>query len=223
MIDTLLSFVAPHHCSGCGELGTLLCHNCKYDIISEPFSACIACGKGIAGKQGLGKECSDVPYERAWCVAPRHDVLQRLLDDYKFANTKAAFKPLAGLLHEHMPELPPNVHIVPVPTVNSHIRQRGYDHTLLLSRRFAKRRSLPVSPVLHRATNTMQRGANKRQRIKQAKVAFVCHETLDAETIYLLIDDVITTGATVRFAAQTLVDAGAQTVWVASISRQTLD
>lgn len=222
MIDTLLSYIAPHHCSGCGESGTLLCHNCKYDIISEPYSACIACSTAIAGKQGLCKKCV-VPYERAWCVAPRHDVLQRLIDDYKFANVKAASVPLASLLHEQLPELPVNVNVVPVPTISSHIRQRGYDHTLLVARRFAKQRHLTISTPLQRATSTMQRGANKRDRTKQAQSAFMCSESLDPKAIYLLLDDVVTTGATVKFATKTLIDAGAQTVWVVSISRQPLD
>lgn len=222
MIDTLLSYVAPHHCSGCGETGTLLCDNCKYDIISEPYSACVACSKGLAGKQGLCSSCH-VPYERAWCAAARHDTLQRLIDSYKFSNAKAAYFPLTSLLHENLPELPSDIIIVPIPTVASHIRQRGYDHALLVARHFAKTRQLTLSPVLQRKSTTMQRGANKRTRTAQAKQAFVCHQQLDTATTYLLIDDVITTGATVKYAAKTLIDAGAGVVWVASISRQPLD
>lgn len=222
MLDALLSLTAPHHCSGCGQIGTLLCHNCKYDIISEPFSACVACGRGISGRNGLCASCH-LPYERGWCVAPRRDQLQRLINSFKFTNAQAAYRPLADLLHEHLPELPSTVRIVPVPTVNAHIRQRGYDHMLLIARRLGRQRRLRVDTSLQRATNTMQRGTGKRQRTQQAKVAFTCPQLLDPDAIYLLIDDVITTGATVKYAAQTLRDAGASTIWVASISRQPLD
>lgn len=222
MIDSLLSIVAPHHCCGCGFGGTLLCDNCKYDIISEPFSACIACGRGVTGKNGLCNGCH-MPYSRAWCVSARQDQLQRLIDSFKFTNARAAYRSLAGLFHEHLPELPSNVRVVPVPTISSHIRQRGYDHTLLISKRFARIRALEVDTVLQRATDTMQRGAGRRLRTEQAKKAFACPKPLSPDSIYLLIDDVVTTGATVKYAAQTLVDAGAQTVWVASISRQPLD
>ncbi|MDB5177188.1 MAG: putative Phosphoribosyltransferase [Candidatus Saccharibacteria bacterium] len=222
MIDTLLSFVAPHHCSGCAQIGSLLCDNCKYDITQEPYGACCACGKGLVTAKGLCGSCR-VPYERAWCVADRRDQLQRLIGNYKFTNTRAAYRPLADLLHAHLPELPSNVVIVPVPTVNSHIRQRGYDHMLLVANRLAKLRGISVATDLQRATNTKQRAAGRAQRIKQAKKAFMCQKSLDPSLIYLLIDDVITTGSTVKYASQTLIDAGAQTVWVASISRQPLE
>lgn len=222
MLDTFLSIVAPHHCSGCGEIGTLLCHNCKYDIISEPYSACVACGTTITSKQGLCKKCR-VPYEKAWCIAPRHDTIQRLIDGYKFSYQRTAYRSLAGLLHSGLPELPSGVVVVPIPTASSHIRQRGYDHTLLVARSFAKQRRLKLARPLTRVTDTMQRGANARQRTAQAKAAFMCHEPLDPEGVYLLVDDVVTTGATVKYAAKTLIDAGAGAVWVASISRQPLD
>lgn len=222
MIDTVLSFLAPHRCSGCAISGTLLCDNCKYDIISEPFSACGACGKGIAKKNGVCGKC-DVPYMQIWCVSDRRDQLQRLIDNYKFTNARAAYRPLADLLHERLPELPTNTIVVPVPTVNSHIRQRGYDHMLLVARRFARLRKLPIDTSLRRITNTKQRSASAKQRAANAKVAFACSKTLDADATYILIDDVVTTGSTVRYAAQVLLDAGAGTVRVASISRQPLD
>lgn len=222
MLDTLMSIVAPHHCCGCGFEGTLLCENCKYDIISEPYSACVACAKGLAGPKGICSSCT-VPYKRAWCIAPRQDSVQKLIDAYKFMNAKAAYGPIADLLDAHIPLLPENCVLVPVPTIGSHIRQRGFDHTLLMARRFGRQRHLPVANHLRRRTNTMQRGARSRQRTEQAKRAFECRTTLDPYAIYLLIDDVITTGATVKYAAQALMDAGATKVWVAAISRQPLD
>lgn len=164
-----------------------------------------------------------MPYRRAWCVADRRDHLERLINGYKFANTRAAYRPLAELLHARLPELPENTVIVPVPTVSSHIRQRGYDHMLLIARHFARLRRRSVATGLQRTTSTKQRGAGRKQRIDHAKAAFVCRAPLDSSHIYLLIDDVITTGATVHYAARALRDAGATTVWVASISRQPLD
>lgn len=222
MLDTLLSFIAPHHCCGCSELGTLLCDNCKYDIISEPFNACVACGEKVAGLSGLCESCR-LPYERAWCVADRRDHLQQLINDFKFTNTRAAYRPLAALLHDSMPELPSSTIIIPIPTVNSHIRQRGYDHMTLVAKEFARQRKLPTKQLLERVTYTTQRGSTARQRTAQAKVAFRCPVELAPTAIYLLVDDVITSGATVKYAAKTLKNAGAQIVWVASVSRQPLD
>ena len=222
MIDTLLSFVAPHHCSGCGEIGTLLCDNCKYDIVSEPYNNCLVCGKAQAVTQGICPDCN-VPYSRGWCVADRRDQLERLINLYKFGNAKAAYGPLALLLHEHLPELPENVVIVPIPTVAGHIRERGFDHMMLIARRLAKQRGVAVAPVLRRVTSTKQRDASRTKRIAQAKAAFACTRQLDSKKIYLLLDDVMTTGSTMRYAAQKLRRAGAEQVWIATISRQPLD
>jgi len=149
--------------------------------------------------------------------------LERLINAYKFGNAKAAYRPLTQLLHERLPELPANTVVVPVPTVSVHIRQRGYDHMALIARRFAAQRHIPMSAILRRATSTKQRDASRSQRIAQAKVAFDCPAQLDSDKIYFLLDDVITTGATIRYAAQKLRDAGASDIWVAAVSRQPLD
>lgn len=222
MIEKLLAFIAPHHCFGCGILGFTLCESCKYDIVSEAFSACVGCGVPIVPVTGLCAKCK-YPYERAWCVADRRDQLQRLIDGYKFRNARAAYWPLADLLHLRLPDLPKETVIVPIPTISSHIRQRGYDHMLLIARQLGRFRHLPVNSLLTRATNTTQRGAKARERDAQAKAAFVCQSQLNSDAVYLLVDDVITSGATVNYAAQTLRNAGASRVWVASISRQLLD
>ncbi len=200
----------------------LLCDSCKNDIIDEPFLYCGACAKRPASGNGICKECK-VPYERMWCMADRRDNLQRLIGNFKFTNAKSASTTLADMLNDHLPEMPQNVVVVPVPTVGPHIRQRGYDHMLLIARRFAKLRSLQVNTGLQRASTAQQRSAGRTLRVKQAKSAFKCNTNLDSDKIYLLMDDVITTGATVKYATKTLLDAGATKVWVASISRQPMD
>lgn len=222
MLDALMAFVAPHHCSGCDKSGTLLCLHCKYDIINEPFALCSSCGKSLAGPKGICSNCT-VNYQRAWCVADRRDQLERLINSYKFTNARAAYRSLTDLLDTRLPELPDNTVVVPIPTVSSHIRQRGYDHMLLIAREFAKRRKLQLHTGLERATSTKQRAAGRAQRIAQAKAAFAHPKPLDPTNIYLLVDDVVTTGSTMQYAAKTLIDAGAKSVWVASISRQPLD
>jgi predicted amidophosphoribosyltransferase len=80
-----------------------------------------------------------------------------------------------------------------------------------------------VSQVIQRATSTKQRQASKAQRIAQAKVAFKIAGTVNPDIPYLLIDDVMTTGATIQSAAQLLKDSGARDIWVAIIARQPLD
>jgi len=164
-----------------------------------------------------------VSYERAWCVGERSGVLQRLVGDFKFQNMYAAHIPLAQLLDERISELPSNTIVVPVPTIAAHIRERGYDHTKLIAKRIARRRKLRMQTALIRVTTTKQRDASRKDRLKQAKAAFAANGHIDETANYLIIDDVVTTGATMYYAAQTLQAAGAQHIWVATIARQTLD
>ncbi|MEI7539756.1 MAG: phosphoribosyltransferase family protein [Candidatus Saccharibacteria bacterium] len=221
MLDTILSFIAPHHCSGCGKIGGLLCDNCKINIINESRMVCVVCHRPT-GRNWLCNTCK-VPYERVWVVGERTGILQRLIGLYKFERVRSAHKTLGDLLLEVLPELPNNVVIVPIPTTSGRIRERGYDHMLLIADYIAKARGLKCSQLLARATNTKQRQANMKQRLVQAKSAFRVNSDIDEDSICLLVDDVITTGATIKYAARALHDAGARHVWVALIARQTLD
>lgn len=160
--------------------------------------------------------------ERAWCVGERAEALKGLLDAFKFERTRAAYEPLVDLLVERLPSLPENLVVVPVPTISPHIRVRGYDQTKLLASCLAKRLNRPVETVLYRKTNSTQRGATKKQREAQAKLAFGA-KPVDGEHCYLLVDDIVTTGSTIRYGAQALRDAGAVAVWAAIVARQPLD
>jgi len=222
MLDRLIENLAPHYCYGCGQVGTSLCDNCKYDITNEAFAGCLACGN-MATRSGICDQCR-VPYEKAWCVGERAEALERLIDAYKFEYVQAAHQTLAEMLLDTLDELPPETVIVPVSTIAKHIRQRGYDHTLLIARHVARKRNLTIHQSLKRSHTTVQRGASRTKRISQAKKAFwVEPVTVDPDRPYLLIDDVVTTGATLHYGALALQEAGVRRVWVAAIARQPLD
>lgn len=221
MLDSLISLIAPHLCFSCGALGSNLCDYCKYDIENEYFAGCISCGK-LANKNGICANC-DLPYSRAWCVGERAGVLSQLVDSFKFHNNYAAHKDLAALLSDCIGILPSNAVIVPLPTVASHVRARGYDHTLLLARALARRQKVSLSQSLRRANNTTQRGGDKTMRQIQAEQAFIVKGQIDGERPYIIVDDITTTGASLYHSASLLRRAGVKTVWVAVIARQPLD
>jgi ComF family protein len=130
---------------------------------------------------------------------------------------------LGDLLLEKIDQLPSGTIVVPIPTVSAHIRQRGYDHSKLIAKYIARKRGLKYNQALERVTATKQRGASKAVREKQARKAFAVRGSITPDVPYLLIDDVVTTGATMRYAAQALLDGGASHVWAAAIARQPLD
>ncbi|MDB5179840.1 MAG: putative Phosphoribosyltransferase [Candidatus Saccharibacteria bacterium] len=220
ILDSLLAVVAPHLCSGCGHIGSTFCDNCKYNIIEEPFSGCILCERPSV--QGV---CDDhkTAFNQAWTVGVRSGALQRLIGGFKFRNMKASSIDLADLLHKRLPQLPHSTVFVPIPTTSAHIRERGYDHMLLIAKELGRLRHTPVEQLLIRNNSLIQHHANRKDRIIQAATAFRVEGNIDPNAIYILLDDVVTTGATIEQAALLLKNAGAATIWVAATSRQPLD
>ncbi|MES2630739.1 MAG: phosphoribosyltransferase family protein [Patescibacteria group bacterium] len=158
-------------------------------------------------------------------MSERVTVLRRVVDAYKFEYVKAAAHSLVDLLDESLPILPKNMVIVPVPTAASHIRQRGYDHLDILARLLSLRRGLPVARLLERSSTKTQHELNKVERQIEASSAFhvAGGVSIDANTPLLILDDIITTGSTVRAAAEVLSQAGAKNIFVAALAYQPLD
>lgn len=220
MIETLLSTLAPHLCSSCGVVGQLLCDNCKSNIISQWRPICVLCGKLSRGGVCMSHHAF---FDFAWILGRRSGVLQCLIGSFKFQHQRAGALLLAGMLHVAIPTLPAFVVVVPIPTSRPHIRQRGYDHCLLLAKRFGRLRRIPVRPILFRRHDAVQHKSSRQQRLAQARTAFMIDGTLDPAVTYILFDDIVTTGATLNQAARVMKEAGAQTVWVVAIARQPLD
>lgn len=135
----------------------------------------------------------------------------------------AALDDIVDLLNTAVPALPPETVVVPVPTLASHVRQRGYDHALLLAEAFARRRGLKVEKLVERSGVAVQHRLKRAQRIEAAKRAFGVTAVLDPNTPYLIVDDIFTTGATVAAVATELRKAGAREVWVAVVAYQPID
>lgn len=220
MINKLLAYIAPHLCCGCGYVGTLLCDSCIENIVETPIDWCAVCSRPASASV-----CSEhrTSIAIAACGGVRDGALEQLIDLYKFEYAKAAARPLASLILARLPVLPSETVVVPIPTIAPHIRQRGYDQTLLLAREIARRRDYRVTPVLQRRANSVQRDASRQVRERQAAAAFMMSTSLDPSLPYLLVDDVATTGATLRAGVRALRQAGAATVYVAVAARQPLD
>lgn len=175
MLDKLMPIIAPHYCCGCDKIGSMLCCNCKYNIISDRQLFCIKCRRPTYS-MSLCQDCA-IDIERAYVVGVREGVLQRVIGLYKFERAYGGHKDLGDLLIEVLPDLPRNTVIVPVPTAPSHIRERGYDHMALIARYVSRQMKLDYRRFLVRATDTKQRQADSKTRIKQAKKAFKCVTT----------------------------------------------
>ncbi len=220
MLDSLLQIIAPHYCYSCQKIGSVLCNSCIYNIVNEDQNACIECLK-----PALDGNCNDckTPFQKAWYVGVREGELARVVGDYKWSRKYEAHKPLSKLIDYCLPIFPPNTIIVPVPTISHHKRIRGYDHIDVIAHAVAKARKLRKQNVLTRKNNYIQHKATKVDRTKQANLSFECKEKLDSNVPYLIIDDIVTTGSTIKAATRVLQGAGAKEVWVAAIARQPLN
>lgn len=219
MLKKIIQTLTPHYCYACGEIGSVLCSNCKYNIINEYTPRCIVCS--VPSRDGSVCIGHDLPFESSWCVGERADTLKMIVDAKYYAVREAAMVQ-ALLLDAILPYFEKSV-FVPVPTSAAHIRQRGYGHSEYIARELAKIRSTHYCPAVTRRNNTTQHGSSRTVRIKQARNAYEVKECLDDDTLYIIVDDVYTTGATVINVAQQLSFAGARHIGVAITTRQTLE
>ena len=216
MIDDLLILIAPHPCISCGKIEAVLCSNCKYDIVKGAHDTCLFCNR-------VHPDSENAICSTTWFVGDRKAVLQRLVGIYKFNGVRAARFVLAALLYSTAPHLPRDAVVVWIPSNPKHIRERGYDHMRLLAAAFAKKAQLTIRPLLKRQTYFVQHRSDRKTRLNQVVGAFTVTERLDKHKTYLLLDDIYTTGATVKEALKVLIEAGAGHVIVAVIARQPLD
>ena len=118
--------------------------------------------------------------------------------------------------------------LVPLPTIRKHIRERGFDHTLRLCfelEEFLQKRfddlgvSVEYQSLLVRKNKTVQVGKEKKERVKQAEKAYGIREGIKIEnkTLYILVDDVTTTGASLLAAKKIL---QADQVWAAVLMKE---
>ena len=217
----------PSHCLACGGRGTGgrdLCAACHAGL---PWlrTACPRCALPLPTPESVCGECLRAAFDQgrpplqavhAAFVYARP--LDRLLPRFKFHGDLAAGRLLAALMGEAAPPFPRDAVIVPVPLHRQRLRMRGYDQALELAKPLAVTCGLPLrDDVLHRARATAaQSRLHADQRKRNMRNAFEVDASLPLPASVVLIDDVMTTGATLHAAAKALRKAGIARVeaWV---------
>lgn len=211
----------PTRCLACDDAGLDgldLCAACEAGL-PENASACRACAvplpePGVCGAcLGARSPLTEVraPFVYA---AP----LDRLLPRLKFAGDLAAATLVSQLMATRLRDAPRPQALLPVPLHRARLRRRGFDQALEIAKPLGRALGLPVldgALVRQRATaeqSTLSAIARKRN----VRGAFVARAKLPLPAHVALVDDVMTTGATLRAAAVALRQAGVQRVdaWV---------
>jgi ComF family protein len=168
-----------------------------------------------------GCAASEPPVARTVAYGPYQDGLKRLVQAIKFQGFDIAAAPAAARLadivrHEGI-DTPDAV--VAVPSTRRRNRQRGYDPGVLLAEELGHRLSLRTLPALTRVRETPPQSALGAFE-RRANVAGAFRgRPIAAGRSLLLVDDVMTTGATASEAAGVIKAAGASRVWVAVVGR----
>ncbi|MDB6163114.1 MAG: ComF family protein [Xanthomonadaceae bacterium] len=223
--DTLrewLRRVWPPRCLACGERGhgsRDLCRACT-NALPWNSSACPSCALPLPAPATACGVClrRKPPLERtvAACVYSRP--LDRLLPRFKFHGDLAAGRLLAQLMADACAGLPRPEALVPIPLHRSRLRSRGYDQALELASPLARMLDLPLHDdlLVRQRVTAPQSELSARARRRNVRNAFVVDAGTPLPAHVALVDDVMTTGASVHAAARALRRAGVQRVdaWV---------
>jgi len=204
-LGVLIEMFFPPHCVACGAAGAWLCPSCIAAIPSPrrlvPVSRLRVRPDGLDG---------------ALALAPHVYPLREAVHGFKYGGLRVLADPLSALLAEGWQAHHPKVDLViPVPLHRDKLRRRGYNQSELLSLAFGERVGLEVrSDILKRWRATRsQIGLSPEERQENVGGAFLCAEGPVRGARVALLDDVLTTGATMSACARALREAGAREVW----------
>lgn len=212
-------------CSAPAQGRSAICHGCLADL---PWNrqACKRCAAPLPAEAvtSLCGQCQRQPplWEQAWAPLAYAWPVDRLIQRFKFNADLAAGRLLGEMLAEFLgaTALPRPDWLLPVPLHKSRLAERGYNQALELARPVSHRLGIALAPGLCRrihATQVQSRLSFK-ERQRNLRQAFEVTRPLSGAHVAIL-DDVITTGATVAALALALRDAGAASIQVWSLAR----
>ena len=234
MMRALLDLVFAPVCLGCagliapGDSARLVCRRCRARLRTPPPPSCNRCGAPLraTGRDPLPFACPEckawpevLDYARAACLLePPAD---RLVHQLKYRGWRSLAEPLGQRMatvawpdDTHEPAL-----VVPVPTTKKRLRERGYNQAQLLAASLARATARSMQPALQRVSGTRTQ-TTLQPAARAANVAGAFAAVTDVSGAHvLLVDDVLTTGATAAECARVLAGAGACCIRLITFAR----
>ena len=210
-------------CVGCGLRGTLLCPPCERTLPVLPRGACPRCAalrtvRGVCrGCRQLSPALNSVRVAFAYDGAARNAVLQ-----LKFRSGRHLVPLMAMLLRRELRTRPLQADVVvPVPLARSRLKQRGFNQAALLAHHVADfAHAQLVTDVLERDPRPPQQSLDAAARLANLHDAIRCSApAYVTDRRVVLVDDVVTTGATLSACAEALAKAGAARITAVAFAR----
>lgn len=228
-INTVEDFLfKPHSCLFCGrecdDDELRICFRCKevLDFTADKF--CKKCGTKISGDYDFCIECKSVEhfFDKARSVLVYNEKSAPAILKFKYGGKKTFALPLAKLLLKRFSEtdlICDMLTFVPMPKDRE--KERGYNQSFELCKEFSKLSGIEMCPTLERVKHVERQATlGKEERRKNMEGSFgILDKKLVKGKEVLLIDDVVTTGATADECSKTLLKAGAKSVSVLSIAK----
>jgi ComF family protein len=236
-ISALADLILAPICLACAgairanDSARLICRRCRAMIRPIPAPACARCGATLLATARAGAttclECASWPgyltHARSACLL--HPPADTIVHQLKYRGWRALASPMADRMADlALPPETAEAHIcTPVPTTRVRLRQRGYNQAELIARAFAKRTGRRLRNLLRRSGSASSQ-TTLQPAARGANVAGAFHvpdtEIRSLQGAHLLlIDDVLTTGATAVECARTLAAAGARAITVVTFAR----
>lgn len=227
--DKILNVLFPEKitCISCGseifeENEKWLCDRCKIELNDKDI--CLRCGTPMNNQASYCEDCknSTAFYTSARTALIYIGTAKKLIQGYKYGGQKYLYQPFAAFMKDAYEryKLKADV-VVPAPIAKKRRQKRGFNQAELLAREIADFFKLEYKDILIKTKDTpYQARLTRDERFKQVEGIFdiISDSGIKDKTI-LLIDDVITTGATINELSKILKKAGAKEVFVLGLAQ----
>ncbi|MCK4358881.1 MAG: ComF family protein [Candidatus Cloacimonetes bacterium] len=227
-LSQLLDLFFPNVCIVCKEKLTnnhCICQKCLNELVLLDIKKCFFCGENPA-QNGLCENCKKELHFDGLVSAYKFDnIIQLLIHNLKYNEYMKIGKHLGELLANRLSKyefISDIDFIIPVPLHKVKERERGFNQSYLISKEISNILKIPLGKnIIKRSKYTKtQTKLTKEEREKNVGDAFeIKYPELVKEKIFLIVDDVITTGSTMKSIALLLKGIGARKFYAASISR----